>query len=199
MKNFPTRLSKLIRILCWIVIGSAGWVAANLIVDPQMFSSKREEYAPIAALPIAIMGLTNLLCFFCYLAWVKNLNQHVRVTKSVTLRFSPFWSWFSFLVPILNTFRPYQVVKELWLILGADKSDRTLEFWWTLWVLSMFSSELLMRVEKLVGDQSEFFIFTSLLVPVSSGLSAYYTIELIKGFETRAGDREAPDIIKKLP
>jgi hypothetical protein len=49
-----------------------------------------------------------------FLAWLYQARVNVRAMGARRLRFGRSWTLASFLVPVLNAFRPYQVVREVW-------------------------------------------------------------------------------------
>jgi hypothetical protein len=49
-----------------------------------------------------------------FLSWLYQARVNVRAMGVRRLRFGRNWAVTSFLVPVLNAFRPYQVVREVW-------------------------------------------------------------------------------------
>lgn len=61
------------------------------------------------------------------------------------MRFTPGWSVAYYFIPILNLFRPYQVMREIWHVSGnpekhkdQDEGSPLLSWWWGLWLVSGF-------------------------------------------------------------
>lgn len=79
-----------------------------------------------------ILLLVNFLRFIHRTA--KNLQQKY----GREMRFTPGWSIGYFFIPILNLFRPYQAVKDIWETSSskADNEDALVGVWWAFWILS---------------------------------------------------------------
>lgn len=56
-----------------------------------------------------LLGAGTIFCF-----WLHQARVNVRSLGMRRLRFPREWAWASFLIPFLNFFRPYQVVREVW-------------------------------------------------------------------------------------
>lgn len=96
--------------------------------------------------------LAQLSTFFItavfFLLWTYRSYRNLSALSGRDLRFSPGWAVGWYFVPIMNLFRPYQVMKEIWE--GSDpEADPSrpgaweerpvsplLPGWWGLWLLS---------------------------------------------------------------
>ena len=67
------------------------------------------------------LGLVSAIVF---LTWTATLTKRLIDLGVTDMRYAPKWSVLGFLIPILNLFRPYQVMSELWkasdVVPGAD-------------------------------------------------------------------------------
>ena len=94
---------------------------------------------------IQIYLITYIVSIITFLMWFKrayfNLHQKVK-----NLSYSVGWAVGSWFVPILNFFRPYQIMKELYqetkklllnkgLITEDSLSTKYIGLWWTLWII----------------------------------------------------------------
>ncbi|MCZ6749577.1 MAG: DUF4328 domain-containing protein [bacterium] len=100
-----------------------------------------------------------------FLLWVYRANRQVRVLGAAGLRFTPGWAVGWWFVPVMNLFRPYQVVKEVWLASapgavpegGEDwkqgRAPGLLGWWWGLvileWVVGRISMQLSVQADTL--------------------------------------------------
>ncbi|NRA08671.1 MAG: DUF4328 domain-containing protein [Myxococcales bacterium] len=92
----------------------------------------------VNAVQLACMGLTAL----AFLFWLYRVRVNVRALGMRKLRYRREWTLLSFLVPILNLLRPYQVVREIWQASDpqsggpvgwkAVRTPRFLAYWWLL-------------------------------------------------------------------
>lgn len=57
------------------------------------------------------LGLVSAIVF---LTWTATLTKRLIDLGVTDMRYAPKWSVLGFLIPILNLFRPYQVMSELW-------------------------------------------------------------------------------------
>lgn len=81
---------------------------------------------------------------FCF--WIHRANSNARALGAERMSFTPGWSVGWFFVPIMNIFRPYQVVREIWNSSGpgADSGGNdvsapiVIKVWWGLWLISSF-------------------------------------------------------------
>ena len=62
---------------------------------------------------LAQLGSFFMTALF-FLLWTYRSYRHLSALSDRDLRFSPGWAVGWFFVPIMNLFRPYQVMKEMW-------------------------------------------------------------------------------------
>jgi hypothetical protein len=99
---------------------------------------------------ISFMFLMFLASFVALLMWIHRAYQNLPSLGFERPRFSPGWSVGYFFMPILNFFRPYQAMRDIWegsdpnpLASPGDLYSRRVESifligWWLLWLASMF-------------------------------------------------------------
>ena len=72
----------------------------------------------IESMVIGISGffyfITFCFTFFFYLAWVRRAYRNLNTLQLKPTEFSSGWSIGAYFVPILNLFRPYTMMKEIW-------------------------------------------------------------------------------------
>jgi len=94
-----------------------------------------------------------------FLPWLYQARANLRALGARRLRFSREWTYLGFAIPVLNAYRPYQVVSEVWR--GSDPSSldpldwqrlptsRLVLAWWVGlagWVVCEALSALLLRI-----------------------------------------------------
>jgi len=57
------------------------------------------------------LGLVSAVAF---LMWTSALTKRLVALGVTDMRYAPKWSVWGFIIPIINLFRPYQVMSELW-------------------------------------------------------------------------------------
>lgn len=109
-----------------------------------------------------IVGIVYILAFFAsgvtFIMWFRRayFNLHQLVPH---LSYSEGWAAGSWFIPILNLFRPYQIMKELFeetkallkirnLDYGESPSSSKLGIWWTLWVVSNLIGQFILRASR---------------------------------------------------
>ncbi len=88
----------------------------------------------------AITVFTNLV----FIYWIYRINKNLHALTDEPMQFTPAWSAGSFFVPIINFFRPYQVMKEIWQVSHKDASSTSalLKVWWGMWLISFFMARV---------------------------------------------------------
>ncbi|HLK58579.1 MAG TPA: DUF4328 domain-containing protein [Chthonomonadaceae bacterium] len=95
----------------------------------------------------AMMIVLRLVTGPCFLVWMYRAYRNLFALGTQGLSFSPGWAVGSFFVPILNLFRPYQAMSEIWRCsdprsvsygtLGWQRVPiaARVGFWWGCWLL----------------------------------------------------------------
>jgi hypothetical protein len=102
-----------------------------------------------------IVYLTSTVTF---IMWFRRayFNLHMRVNH---LTFSEGWAAGSWFVPIINLFRPYQIMKELYgetkeilvkkgIVVPSNFTTNILGLWWTLWIINNIFGNIVFRYSK---------------------------------------------------
>lgn len=94
-----------------------------------------------------------MICLFLangviFLVWLHRSYKNLLALRAEGLTFTPGWAVGWWFIPIMNVFKPYQVVKELWKASDPSfdlKNARSwkeapstllIPFWWAFWLLS---------------------------------------------------------------
>ena len=87
----------------------------------------------------AFLSLIFTAVFF--LMWIHRSHRNLRALGAVNIKYSPKSAVLWWFVPVMNLFKPKQVVEEIWKwSVGADTS--LVNFWWLLWVIGFFSAPI---------------------------------------------------------
>lgn len=163
--------------------GSLSMAAANA-------NDNREQIiAIIYVIAYAISGIT-------FIQWFRRayFNLHIKVNH---LSHGEGWAAGSWFVPILCLYRPFQIMKELYvetkellvkkgLITNADLDVKYLGWWWALWLLSSLISQFSMRF-SLNAETIDQFIVGTVAEMISDSIGiilALITIKVIKDYST---------------
>jgi hypothetical protein len=109
-----------------------------------------------------VVGLAQMVVYFAgaigFLMWVHRAAKNLRALGATNLEFTPGWAVGYYFVPILNLFKPYQAMKEIWresdprLMTYSSKGlkEARLPFlfplWWSGWILGNIASQVSLRV-----------------------------------------------------
>lgn len=106
-------------------------------VAAEMRQAWRQVHDALLVVRLALLAATGAL----FLTWLHQARVNVRSLGMRRLRFAREWTWAGFLVPLLNLFRPYQVVREIWQASHPSNLDafrwrevqlpRLLTLWWS--------------------------------------------------------------------
>lgn len=159
----PTRRS--VRTLGFLFMASAGisWVAvgydlsevrlalihaAGTALEPETRLAHDAMGRIVWMAQLAALAVTG----GTFLVWLHRVRVNVRALGVRRLRYRREWTVLGFLVPLLNAFRPYQVVREIWQASDPSTGDpmawklvrtpRRLALWWGLFV-GYFALEIL--------------------------------------------------------
>lgn len=82
-----------------------------------------------------LLGITTGVVF---LRWVYVSNRKLRAHCPEYITFTPGWSVGWFFIPIANLWKPFQIVREIWVAShGGDASnDQFVGIWWGLFIVS---------------------------------------------------------------
>lgn len=71
------------------------------------------------------------------IGWMRAAHENLRVLGARVLRFRHSSTLTAWIIPVVNLWRPYQVMREIWEESGGnDWGDRrVLQWWWALWLL----------------------------------------------------------------
>jgi len=128
-------------------------VYSNLPEDFDIYN----EFVPSETHALMV-GLMQLILFlvlgYTFLKWIYRMNKNLRTVARGSMAFSPGWSIGYYFIPILNLYKPYQAMKEIWQVSGAgDKGSHSLVGgWWTLRLLSGVVREIAFRASTHVTD-----------------------------------------------
>ena len=123
------------------------------------------------------LGILCLIAFivtgFTFLKWIHRANSNCHGFGAEGMKFTPGWSIGYYFIPIINLYKPYQAMKEIWKVSTnpANWQDETggavLRWWWALWLISGFLGQAAFRM--------------SLRADTISALQASTTVSIISG------------------
>ena len=143
-----------------------------------------------------IIGIIYLIAFVIsgvtFIQWFRRayFNLHLKINN---LSHTEGWAAGSWFVPIINLYRPYQIMKELYqetkgivtrkgLILSKEYSISYLGWWWTLWITNSIIGQIIYRypsetIDELIGVTVISMIGSIMGIPL-----ALITVKVIKDY-----------------
>ena len=162
----PLGATRFLKVMLWIHLGT---VLLVLLGDlgQLMITSTGTITVEAAETNDARQGVIGLLYTVVYIAttivfgrWIYLANVNCRGFGAASMQFTPGWAVGSYFVPILNLFRPYQAMKEIWQASSnprhwhTEKAPGILPTWWTLWLVSNLFGQIIFRT-SMAADTAE--------------------------------------------
>lgn len=120
------------------------------------------------------MGLASLvyLAVFIFTAitfikWFRRAFYNLQ--RSTTgLQYTEDWAAAGWFVPVLNLFRPYQIMRELYTrtikLVGATSGTAHVGWWWALWMITGILGQVAFRLDMQADDPGEMILSTQLAI-----------------------------------
>jgi hypothetical protein len=117
-------------------------------VDREPGGSWVDAYIVPAGFAQALVKLA-LIVLFC--VWIPLANSNARALGATGMRFTPAGSVGWYLVPVMNLYKPYQAMREIWLASLPDTAREharapLLGWWWALFLVSAATTLLVFRL-----------------------------------------------------
>lgn len=119
-----------------------------------------------------------------FLRWVHRINVNCRGFGARSMLLTPGWAVGSFFIPILNFFRPYQSMKQVWQVsrdpadLQSGKGSALVGWWWALWLLSNVTGSVSDRFSK-HATTIDSWIQSTWVAIVASAIGAFVSVAAI--------------------
>lgn len=127
------RLDRLTRALSWLLPATT----MLLVIDIAVVETGLSMALAAAFALLLIVGFP--VCVVLVSMWFHRANANLHAT-GLAMNHGPHMAWIWFLVPVANLFKPYQVLREIWvdshrLADGfAAPSPSLLGLWWGSWI-----------------------------------------------------------------
>lgn len=120
-------------IIMTLVIIWAYFRQADLITDAIngrmiTFWEAEENDARIQQFSFIWLGV-YILATVLFLVWIYRAHKNLSYLGATDLRFTPGWAVGWFFIPIMNLFRPYQVVSEIWKASDSEINTKDSFLW----------------------------------------------------------------------
>lgn len=154
----PGKLTKFLKTMLWISLGVgilsllSDIMQMNLLVSGS-FSTTQAESNDVRQ---QVAGLLYLAAFIvtgiAFLRWTHRANVNCHGFGAECMEFTPGWSIGYYFIPVLNLYRPYLAMKEIWTVSKNpvdwqnESGGPLLGWWWVLWLASNFIGQISFRL-----------------------------------------------------
>lgn len=159
----------------------------------------------------ALLGLVYMVAFIIsivmFIRWFRRAYYNLHL-KTEYLKYSEGWAAGAWFVPVLSLFRPYEIMKELYvetdriLVERAEnytsKNNNTvIGFWWALWIISSFIGNIIFRsslddqtINGMINDTQINIVLSLISIPL--GLLAIKLVKDYSQMETKLAELKEP-------
>lgn len=162
----------------WVMVGAETLV---LLANGRLLSSLQrmehgeqptEQGVILSEFAIALSGLIYLAAFvFAAITFIKWFRRaFYNLQRSTTgLQYTEDWAAAAWFIPVLNLFRPFQIMRELYMrtiALVGVPSTRTAHvgWWWTFWVITGVLGQVAFRLDMSAEEPSEIILSTQFAI-----------------------------------
>lgn len=145
--NEPKTLTRFLKVMLWISLCLAGigvLVSAILLATGNAGRTHEEGLKAFDIVEV-LLALVRLLVYIItgvsFLMWIHQANRNARALGAEGMKFTPGWAVGWYFVPILNLWKPYQAMKEIWQasrnphLWETEQVPSLVGNWWVLWLL----------------------------------------------------------------
>ena len=191
-------------ILIWIVLALeiislvSGYFQYDLLQTVANGGEISTETATANDLREQMIGIIYLIAYVIstvtFIQWFRRayFNLHQKVTY---LAYTEGWAAGSWFVPIVNLYRPYQIMKELYqetkalfikkgIDVNSNFTTNALGWWWTLWIINSIIGQFVFRYSMKADTIDELTISTvaSMIGNILGIPLALITVKVIKDY-----------------
>lgn len=155
------------------------YASAALSATASEAFDRRERFLNV--MELFLFAVTSVLA----LKWIHRANFNARQLGAEGMRFTPGWAVGSYFIPIVNLWKPYQAMKEIWKASSSPSnwqgapSGALLGIWWFLWLLSTFANYAVLRFFWAIGERIQDFIAANALAAVMDVLEIPLTVSFL--------------------
>ncbi len=152
-----TRLTRVLLGLLWAYLGAAAVGALTSLIGLATGQATKVASDSVTAMDLVNLGvgvpqaLIHLVTAVAFLKWIYRANVNARGFGATGMTFTPGWAVGYYFIPILNLWKPYQAMKEIWqasenpILWRSIKPPALLGRWWSLWILSCILGNAALR------------------------------------------------------
>lgn len=173
----------------WVIVFFAAFIVWGLLVSSTLaFSGAEIETLIVLYLLVLFLPLAVL-----FTAWIYRVYRNLSAFGVSGLKYSPGWAAGCFFVPILNLWRPYMVVEEIWKASDPNvdvsvasswqnlPAPPLITLWWSLFIAPWFIRIGLRILNQYGADKGggEILLFLIELLSVGAAVLAIFVVRQI--------------------
>lgn len=91
---------------------------------------------------------------FLILRWIHRANYNAHQLGAIGMKFTPGWSIGYYFIPILNLWKPYQAMEEIWKASHrpdcwtSEEAGSILLYWWFFWILTTLIGRVVIQQSR---------------------------------------------------
>ena len=182
-----------LQILVAVISLFSNYLEYNLLTEFQneLFASQDEfmQKADESDTRQAFIALSYLVVFvvsgILILKWLYRANYNVKQLGAKDMEFTPGWSIGYYFIPIVNLWKPFQAMKELWKTSvnptnwQSLKSPSTIALWWGLWIVSNLLGRIIFNLSR-NAESLDAMIQVNIISQISDVLDIPLSLVLMK-------------------
>jgi Domain of unknown function (DUF4328) len=204
-------------VACVMQVGFDLWHLSILdrdLTDPANAQSYLDSVSRLKGMGIGAL-LTLLICAVTFVIWTRRAYRNLPAVGAAQ-RFRPGWAVGGWVVPVLNLWRPKQVINDIWRAGDPDAPSmlttaryehmpvpRTITLWWALFLIGNFVGGRLWRMptDTLAHDRAftERDLLSSAIDVVALGLALMVVRSLTRRQQARARSLAALPGVATVP
>ena len=159
-------------------------VAGEFIIDATLTANDTRQEL-LGALKVIALVVTAV----AFLRWLSRSYKNLPAF-GVTPSFTPAWAIGAWFVPLLNFVRPYQIVKELWVMNQPTQDSALVGWWWAAWIIWGFIGRALFGLTRGAEQLSEILnaSYLNLISDAVGVIGSILAMYVVRGITRRQDD-----------
>lgn len=163
----------------FMVLVTLGLLGGQIHFDETVKLDALSAFASLAAVAYLVVFITSAILVS---TWIYRAHANLRAANLDGLEFTPGWSVGWFFVPVVNLFKPFQAMRELWNCSHgqsdgfAQETPPELAPWWGCYVIGGFFDNMSTRIH--LGDEAAYVLnCIGLLLLLGSG---WFLLQIVR-------------------
>jgi hypothetical protein len=199
LMTFGAGLSAVALWLSWTQLGLFTRLFNGELIPDETMVASDDRIALVAMAEIAL----GIVAAFAFILWAHRARVALDRLGQQGLKYSTRWAWAGFVIPIMNVFRPYQVMSEIWRASEVPSLDATewtrratpmlIQVWWSFALFHGLVSRVFVQQSRRLVTPDDFINFarTSVAVDALGIVTAVLAYLVVREIDRRQSIRFA--------